>query len=83
MTQEIKDSTTPLYNIAMYKSDYDAIKNKNIKTLFDLYNDRLLINFWTRPQPVQQFAKLPARDLRKAICCRLAATNVPIDPKLM
>nr|AFN09017.1 VP80 [Bombyx mori nucleopolyhedrovirus] len=45
MTQEIKDSTTPLYNIAMYKSDYDAIKNKNIKTLFDLYNDRLPINF--------------------------------------
>ncbi|ABE68489.1 vp80 [Plutella xylostella multiple nucleopolyhedrovirus] len=45
MTQEIKDSSTPLYNIAMYKSDYDAIKNKNIKTLFDLYNDRLPINF--------------------------------------
>lgn len=34
-----------LYNIVMYKSDYDVIKNKNIKILFDLYNDRLLINF--------------------------------------
>ncbi|AGA16255.1 vp80 protein [Thysanoplusia orichalcea nucleopolyhedrovirus] len=45
MTQQIIDSNAPLYNIAMYKSDYDAIKNKNVKELLDLYNDRMPISF--------------------------------------
>ncbi|ABL76033.1 vp80 [Maruca vitrata nucleopolyhedrovirus] len=60
MTQEIKDSTTPLYNIAMYKSDYEAIKNENIKTLFDLYNERLPINF------LDTFAISSVRDKKSA-----------------
>ncbi|USC25946.1 vp80 [Palpita vitrealis nucleopolyhedrovirus] len=57
--------TNNLVEISMYKNEYNNIKNKNVKKLFDLYNERMPINFFNIQKQKRSATETINREIKR------------------